>query len=88
MSKHRILIEWLKNGKSYFPKLKLECYEKNYRGVHANKKINSKELILFVPKTHMITLEMAKDTPISRKILQYKLDLLSPKHSYLSTFLL
>ena len=36
----------------------------------------------------MITLEMAKDTPISRKILQYKLDLLSPKHSYLSTFLL
>lgn len=36
----------------------------------------------------MITLEMAKNTPVARKLLQYRVDLLSPKHSYLSTFLL
>ena len=31
---------------------------------------------------------MAKDTPISKKIIKNHLDLLSPKHSFLSTFLL
>lgn len=31
---------------------------------------------------------MAKETTVSKKILSYKLDLLSPKHSHLSTFLL
>ena len=36
----------------------------------------------------MITLEMAKETPVAKKIIQYRLDLLSPKHSFLSTFLL
>ena len=45
-------------------------------------------MILFVPKTHLITLEMAKCTPISKKIIEHKLELLSPKHSFLSTFLL
>jgi histone-lysine N-methyltransferase SETD3 len=41
-----------------------------------------------VPLTHLITLEMAKQTPISKKILKAGLELLSPKHSFLSTFLL
>jgi len=41
-----------------------------------------------VPKSHLITLEMAKDTSISKLIIKNKLDLLSPKHSFLSTFLL
>lgn len=31
---------------------------------------------------------MAKQTPVSKKILENKLELLSPKHSFLSTFLL
>jgi len=33
------LIDWLQQGKSEFPKLKLRWYDKNYRGVHASKKI-------------------------------------------------
>lgn len=36
----------------------------------------------------MITLEMAKEREISQKILESGLDLLSPKHSFLSVFLL
>jgi histone-lysine N-methyltransferase SETD3 len=36
----------------------------------------------------LITLELAKTTNASKKIIEYKLDLLSPKHSFLSTYLL
>jgi len=36
----------------------------------------------------LITLEMAKESPIGTKMLNANLDLLSPKHCYLSTFLL
>lgn len=36
----------------------------------------------------MITLEMAKETPVAKKLLEYRVDLLSPKHTFLSTFLL
>ena len=45
-------------------------------------------MILFVPLSHLITLEMAKQTEVSKKIIKHNLDLLSPKHSFLSTFLL
>ena len=36
----------------------------------------------------LITLEMAKESPIGVKMLNANLDLLSPKHCYLSSFLL
>jgi histone-lysine N-methyltransferase SETD3 len=36
----------------------------------------------------LITLEMAKESPIGSKMLKANLDLLSPKHCYLSTYLL
>ncbi|CAD8159503.1 unnamed protein product [Paramecium pentaurelia] len=88
LDKQKRLLEWLKNGQALFPKIKIECYAEDYRGVNARKAISSKEVILFVPRSHMITLEMAKETPVAKKIIQYRLDLLSPKHSFLSTFLL
>ena len=43
---------------------------------------------MFIPKTHIITLEMAKATPIGVKMVAANLNLLSPKHCYLSAFLL
>ncbi|CAD8091297.1 unnamed protein product [Paramecium sonneborni] len=82
------LLEWLKQGKAIFPKIKIECYSENYRGVNAKQTISAKEMILFIPKSHMITLEMAKETSVAKKMIQFRLDLLSPKHSFLSTFLL
>ncbi|CAD8065890.1 unnamed protein product [Paramecium primaurelia] len=81
-------LEWLKNGQAHFPKIQIECYSEDYRGINAKKAISSKEIILFIPRSHMITLEMTKETSIAKKILQYKLDLISPKHSFLSIFLL
>lgn len=82
------MIDWLLSGQSEFPKLKIQYYSKDYRGVHAIRKVKAREVVLYVPKTHLITLEMAKETLIAKKILSCKLDLLSPKHSFLSTFLL
>lgn len=43
---------------------------------------------MFIPKAHIITLEMAKATPIGVKMVAANLNLLSPKHCYLSSFLL
>ena len=33
------LIKWLEDGGAIYPKLKMKYYEKNYRGVHAARKI-------------------------------------------------
>lgn len=38
--------------------------------------------------SHLITLEMAKSIGVGKKLVDSGLDLLSPKHSFLSTFLL
>lgn len=62
-------MEWLRNGKAIFPKLKIECYNLEYRGVNARSTIEQKELVMYIPRSHLITLEMAKDTEISKKIL-------------------
>jgi histone-lysine N-methyltransferase SETD3 len=43
---------------------------------------------MFIPRSHMITLELAKSIEISQKLIKNKVELLSPKHSFLSIFLL
>ena len=73
-----------------FDKMKIRYYSTDYRGVHAAKKINKGEIILLVPLKQIITLEMAFESPIGRKMVQRKLRdrLLSPKHTFLSTYLM
>jgi len=82
------LLTWLQEGGTSFPKLKIKHYSSNYRGVHATRKIKSKEQIVFIPLSHLITLEMAKSIGVGKKLVDSGLDLLSPKHSFLSTYLL
>ena len=82
------LVSWLLEGGSIFPKLQMRFYSEDYRGVHSTSFIHKDDLILFIPKSHIITLEMAKSSPIGSKMVEADLDLLSPKHSYLSTFVL
>lgn len=43
---------------------------------------------MYIPKAHIITLEMAKAAPIGAKMVAANLNLLSPKHCFLSSFLL
>ncbi|OMJ77692.1 hypothetical protein SteCoe_22638 [Stentor coeruleus] len=82
------LIRWLADGGAIFPKIHIEFYSQDSRGVHCIRAIRKKECILYIPLTHIITLEVAQSSPIAQKMLANNLNLLSPKHCYLSTFII
>jgi histone-lysine N-methyltransferase SETD3 len=58
--------------------------------VHAARDIKKGETVLFVPKDQIITLEMAIESPIGKKMYEKGLRnrLISPKHSFLSTYIM
>ncbi len=80
--------KWLDDGLVCYPKLELKFYSDDHRGVFAKNKIQKNEIVLKIPSSNLITLEMAKESPVGTKMLNANLDLLSPKHCYLSAFLL
>lgn len=84
------LFRWMVDGGAIFDKLKLRYYEADYRGVHAARNVKKGETILYVPKQEIVTLEMAIDSPIGRKMFAcgFRQRLISPKHSFLGTFLM
>lgn len=84
------LLQWLKEGGSQFDKLKIRYYTADYRGVHAARDIKKGETILYVPKHQIITLEMAMTSPVGKKMYEKGLRqrLISPKHSFLATFIM
>lgn len=63
-------------------------FSENYRGIMAKKTISKRDKILYIPLSRMITLEMGKELPISKKILAKNIELLSPKHTFLALYLL
>jgi len=81
-------LKWLDAGGAKYDKIKMRYYGPDYRGVHARTKIKRNEIFLIVPKELIITLEMAKTSPIGAKMEKAHLSLLSPKHSFLSTYVL
>lgn len=80
----------MKEGGSTFDKLKIRYYSTDYRGVHAARNIKKGEIILLIPLKQIITLEMAFESPIGMKMVDKRMRdrLLSPKHSFLSTYLM
>lgn len=80
----------MKDGGSEFDKLKVRYYGPDYRGVHASRAIKKGETILFCPRKQIITLEMAFASPIGSKLFarNFRNRLISPKHSFLATFLM
>lgn len=80
----------MEKGGADFSKLKLRYYSENYRGVHASQNIKSGEVILYVPLNQIITLEMAYQTPIGRKMYEKNMrsKLISPKHTFLGSYIL
>eukprot|EP00826_Nyctotherus_ovalis_P039605 TRINITY_DN381_c0_g1_i1.p1 TRINITY_DN381_c0_g1~~TRINITY_DN381_c0_g1_i1.p1 ORF type:complete len:477 (+),score=178.23 TRINITY_DN381_c0_g1_i1:513-1943(+) len=81
-------VKWLRDGGAKFDKVKMRYYSADYRGVHAKLRVRKNEVLVFIPKDLIITLEMAKEAPIGSKMEKAKLKLLSPKHSFLSSYLL
>ena len=62
------MLKWLKDGGSKYDKLKIRYYGPDYRGVHASRNIKKGETILYVPLHQIITLEMAIQSPIGKKM--------------------
>lgn len=81
------MVRWMRDGGSKFPMLYLQYYSEDYRGVHCLTKIPSNQMILYVPLSHIMTSEVAKESNIGRKIIIANVDLRS-KHSYLAAYLL
>ena len=84
------MFNWMVKHGSNFDKLKMRYYAPDYRGVHAAANIKKGETILYVPKEEIITLEMAMESPIGAQMMQFnhRQRLLSPKHSFLATYVM
>lgn len=84
------MLDWLAKGGSNYNKIKIRYYSADYRGVHAAKDIKKGEIILYVPKEQIITLEMAFASPVGKKMYEKGLRnrLISPKHSFLSCYIM
>lgn len=64
------MLKWLAEGGSNFDKLKIRYYTEDYRGVHAARDIKKGEVILYVPKPLIITLEMAIGSPVGKRMFE------------------
>lgn len=82
-----LMVRWLKQGGARFPRLYLQYYSQDHRGVHCLSNIPSDEIILYVPHHLIMTSGVAMESPIGRKIVDAQIDLRS-KHSYLAAYLL
>ena len=81
------MCNWLRTGGSQFPKLYLQYYSEDYRGVHALTRVPSDDIILYVPYNLIMTSQVAMESEIGKQIIAAKVDLRS-KHSYLASYLL
>lgn len=84
------LFDWMKSDGANFDKLKLRYYAPDYRGVHAARDVKKSEVILYVPLSEIITLEMAMESPIGSLMAarNFRQRLVSPKHSFLATYIM
>lgn len=85
--KFDLMEQWLRQGSAKFPKLYMEYYGPEYRGVHCTSRIAVEEQILFVPHRHIMTSEVARASAIGARIIDTGIQLRS-KHSLIAAFLL
>eukprot|EP00826_Nyctotherus_ovalis_P056957 TRINITY_DN7776_c0_g1_i5.p1 TRINITY_DN7776_c0_g1~~TRINITY_DN7776_c0_g1_i5.p1 ORF type:complete len:558 (+),score=117.68 TRINITY_DN7776_c0_g1_i5:94-1767(+) len=88
MLKFNAFMKWLHDGGAVLNKIKVRYHSADYRSVHARVKLKRHELLLQIPKHLIITLEIAKKTPIGAKIKATMPKLLSPKHSLMTVCIL
>jgi len=83
----RAFFNWLSAGGAKFPKFYLKFYSPEYRAIHALKRIEKDEDILYIPHDCIMTSDVAKASVMGRAIQASAVDLRS-KHSYLASYLL
>jgi histone-lysine N-methyltransferase SETD3 len=87
VDKFELMVQWLQEGGSKFPKLYMRYYSEDYRGVHVLTKVAPGQIVLYVPDSRIMTSEVAKESDVGRKILAANVDLRS-KHSFLAAYVL
>ena len=86
----RVMLDWLLAGHCVFPKLFLQYYSEDYRGVHAAARIPADEVVLEVPLSHIMTSEVAKASDIGAKLVAAEaagMELRS-KHTFLACYMI
>ena len=87
--KYIFFLQNLYKYNSFFPKIEIQFYTDDYRGVVAKNKILKDEIIMAIPKQCLITLEVAFSKEYGKKISEFMYhELNSPKHCLLSSFIL
>jgi len=84
----KVFEDWLLANGSEFPKLTMQKYDDEVRGVHARETIGPDEVIVEVPLSCLITVEMGKETSVGRAVMAADLELDAPKHVFLMLFML
>ena len=88
-SKFIYFLQVLYKNDSFFPKLEIQFYSDDSRGIIAKSAIQKKEIIMTIPKSCLISLEVAASTPLGKSIKQFMYkELDSPKHCLLSAYFL
>jgi len=85
--KYDTLLKWLGQGGARFPALQLKYYTTDYRGVHANRRIDPEQIILQVPHKLIMTTDKAKASAIGQAI-QNSHGIVRSSHSWLAAMLL
>lgn len=62
------MTDWLYEGGSRFPWVKMTYYSKNFRGTTATRDYKCGDEVVFIPKSHLIIHETCFDTPIGKKM--------------------
>lgn len=85
------LMNWIRESGGTFPKIEIQQYATEVRGVHATSTCVPQEQLLAIPLKCLITVEMGQvDTEMGRKIssMRDQVSFAAPKHMYLMMFLL
>ena len=80
--------DWIKKEGAIIDKTILKVFYNDYRGLIANEDIKKGEEILYIPKSAIITLKMAKEGYIGKQLEYNDASFVYPNNSTLSTFVL
>ena len=61
-------LNWMKSDGADFRKLEMRQYNPIYRGVHAAQDVFKGETILYVPLKQIMTLDMAMQSPVGKRM--------------------
>jgi len=85
--KFYVLQDWLLSSGSKFPSIYLKHFPEGYRGVAALRTIKKDETILYVPRSHLLTIDVAKQSDIGTLIAKSGIEL-DDTQSYIAAFIL